>query len=79
MGLTPMPLKPIKTPCVGICEMVVALGICKGCGRTGSEIGAWLGMPDYERDQVMSDCDARLAVLFNEPLRLLKGNKDGTH
>ena len=69
-----MPLESIKTPCVGICELVVPLGICKGCGRTESELGAWVGMSDNERDQVMLDCDARLAVLFNEPLRLLKGN-----
>jgi uncharacterized protein len=68
-----MPLESIKTPCVGICELVVPWGICKGCGRTESELGAWVGMSDDERDQVILDCDARLAVLFNEPLRLLKG------
>jgi uncharacterized protein len=68
-----MPLEAIRTPCVGICELVVPWGICKGCGRTESELGAWAGMSDDERDQVMLDCDARLAVLFNEPLRLLKG------
>jgi uncharacterized protein len=68
-----MPLESIRTPCVGICELVVPWGICKGCGRTESELGAWVGMSDDERDQVILDCDARLAVLFNEPLRLLKG------
>jgi uncharacterized protein len=68
-----MPLESIRTPCVGICELAVPWGMCKGCGRTESELGAWVGMSDQERDQVMLDCDARLAVLFNEPLRLLKG------
>lgn len=65
-----MPLESIRTPCVGICDLVVPWGICKGCGRTESELEAWLGMSDEERDQVMLECDARLAVLLFQPERL---------
>jgi hypothetical protein len=35
-----------------------------------------MGMSDEERDQVMLKCDARLAVLLFEPLRLIKGQNN---
>ena len=71
-----MPLESIKTPCVGICELVVPWGICKGCGRTESELGAWMGISDEERERIMEECDSRLAVLLFEPLRLIKGQNN---
>ena len=71
-----MPLESIKTPCVGICELVVPCGICKGCGRTESELGAWVSMTDEERERIMEECDSRLAVLLFEPLRLIKGQNN---
>ena len=71
-----MPLESIKTPCVGICELVVPWGICKGCGRTESELEAWRGITNEERERIMTECDARLAVLLFEPLRLIKGQNN---
>jgi uncharacterized protein len=69
-----MPLESIKTPCVGICELVVPWGICKGCGRTESELGAWVGMSDDERKRTMLECESRLDILRLEQ-RLL--NNEG--
>jgi uncharacterized protein len=56
-----MPLESIRTPCVGICELVVALGTCKGCGRTRGEIEAWVGLSDEERELIMEILKERKA------------------
>jgi uncharacterized protein len=59
-----MPLGTTKTPCIGICKMDIALGICIGCGRTRSEIGRWMGISDGEADAIMQQCTKRLEVLY---------------
>ncbi len=32
---------PVPTPCIGVCEIDEATGLCKGCARTGEEVAAW--------------------------------------
>jgi predicted Fe-S protein YdhL (DUF1289 family) len=32
---------PIPTPCIGVCQLNEAIGLCRGCGRTGEELAAW--------------------------------------
>jgi hypothetical protein len=61
-----MPLEPIKTPCIGFCEMDRCLGICKGCGRTSGEITNWSIRSDAEKDAIMVQCQRRLGVLYGE-------------
>jgi predicted Fe-S protein YdhL (DUF1289 family) len=34
-------LAPVPTPCIGVCELDEASGLCKGCARTGEEVAAW--------------------------------------
>lgn len=34
----------IPSPCVKICQMDAALGLCVGCRRTLDEIAGWLDM-----------------------------------
>ncbi len=53
----------IDTPCIRICQMNVAQGLCEGCGRTLAEIGGWLSMTAEDRRRVMADLPARLARL----------------
>ncbi len=53
----------IDTPCVRICQMNAAQGICEGCGRTLAEIGGWLTMTAEGRRRVMESLPARLARL----------------
>jgi predicted Fe-S protein YdhL (DUF1289 family) len=43
---------PVPSPCIGICRMVPATGLCEGCLRTIDEIAGW-------RD---ADDDARRAI-----------------
>jgi predicted Fe-S protein YdhL (DUF1289 family) len=36
------PPAPVPTPCIDVCTMDEAAGLCLGCARTAEEIGAWL-------------------------------------
>jgi predicted Fe-S protein YdhL (DUF1289 family) len=35
------PPAPVPTPCIGVCELDEASGLCLGCARTGEEVAAW--------------------------------------
>lgn len=50
------PAPAMLTPCIGVCELD-AQNVCSGCHRSSAEIGAWSGMTEAERCQIM----ARLA------------------
>jgi uncharacterized protein len=53
----------IETPCNKVCVLDAASGLCVGCGRTGAEIGSWIGMTAQERRRIMAALPARLAAL----------------
>jgi predicted Fe-S protein YdhL (DUF1289 family) len=53
----------IATPCLKICVLDPAGGLCRGCGRSGDEIAAWRDMPQSERLRIMALLPARLAAL----------------
>ncbi len=44
-------------------------GYCFGCGRTSTEIGAWLAMTPQQRREVMSQLPARLETVERRPRR----------
>ena len=50
------------SPCVDICRMNPARGLCEGCYRTLDEIAAWSRMSDQEKFSVLAQLDARRAV-----------------
>ena len=52
----------METPCIDICEMDGASGLCLGCGRTLDEIARWAGMSPEERRAVMAVLPARKAL-----------------
>lgn len=43
---------PVPSPCVSVCRMRVATGLCEGCLRTLDEIAAWGSMDDAARRTV---------------------------
>jgi predicted Fe-S protein YdhL (DUF1289 family) len=43
----------ISTPCIKICVMDSATGLCSGCGRTLDEIARWGSMSEGERESIM--------------------------
>jgi predicted Fe-S protein YdhL (DUF1289 family) len=53
------PPRSIVTPCIKVCVVDGASGLCLGCFRTLSEIGGWSGLTDDERAAVMADLPAR--------------------
>ncbi|SHM29028.1 DUF1289 domain-containing protein [Rhizobacter sp. OV335] len=42
----------VPSPCVNICRMDAASGLCVGCWRTIDEIAAWSKMDDNGKRQV---------------------------
>ncbi len=50
---------PVRSPCVSICRMDVATGLCEGCFRTIDEIADWGAMSDSRRRAVWHDLRAR--------------------
>jgi len=55
-------MSAIATPCVKVCTLDAAAGICLGCGRTLGEIERWLRMDNDERARIMAELPARLAT-----------------
>ncbi|HEY7669835.1 MAG TPA: DUF1289 domain-containing protein [Hyphomicrobium sp.] len=53
----------METPCVDICEIDNASGLCRGCGRTIAEIASWASMSSAERHRIMSELADRKAAL----------------
>ena len=49
----------MKSPCIKVCQMDPARGVCIGCCRTLDEIARWGGMSDTERKVVMDALDGR--------------------
>ncbi|PDS27864.1 DUF1289 domain-containing protein [Rhizobium phaseoli] len=52
----------MQTPCIHVCSMVSATGLCAGCGRTLEEIGGWMNYTETERGGIMALLPARLAA-----------------
>jgi predicted Fe-S protein YdhL (DUF1289 family) len=56
------PPRPIATPCVKVCIVDGASGLCLGCWRTLAEIGGWSGLSDAERERIMAELPEREAA-----------------
>lgn len=57
-----MPRTPQKpaSPCTGVCVLDAASGLCRGCGRSRDEIGAWGALSEPARRAIMAGLDARM-------------------
>jgi len=40
---------PVTSPCVDVCQMDTASGLCRGCRRSLDEIAAWAKLGDAAR------------------------------
>jgi predicted Fe-S protein YdhL (DUF1289 family) len=49
----------VKSPCIKVCQMDPARGLCIGCCRTLDEIARWGAMNDAERESVLSVLEKR--------------------
>ncbi|MFN3611242.1 DUF1289 domain-containing protein [Tepidimonas sp.] len=53
---------PVPSPCVGVCRIDDATGLCAGCWRTLDEIAAWGGSDDATRRRIWQAVEARQAA-----------------
>jgi uncharacterized protein len=53
----------VESPCVKICVIHPAAGICAGCLRSLDEIGRWSAMTAQDRRAVMEALPARAELL----------------
>lgn len=70
----------IASPCVKICVIHQAAGLCVGCNRTGDEIARWSAMTDTERAAIMAALPARASLLTapeNRPSRRRRAQREG--
>lgn len=51
--------KPVPSPCINVCEMDAASGLCRGCMRTINEIVAWGSAPDEYKRAVLEQIRVR--------------------
>ena len=54
-----VPVQRIESPCVNICEIDAASGLCVGCARTLDEIARWSTGGATWREQVMAALPGR--------------------
>nr|WP_185985519.1 DUF1289 domain-containing protein [Aureimonas mangrovi] len=54
----------MESPCILVCHLDPASGICIGCGRSGEEIANWVAMGEKGRRAVMAALPARMADAF---------------
>ena len=59
-ALTPT---PVRSPCVKVCEMDDAVGLCKGCFRTQDERDWWVAYTDVQQREVLRRCEQRREAL----------------
>ena len=58
----------ISTPCLRVCLLDPASGLCEGCGRTRDEIASWGRLSEGERLAIMASLDERMRrLLLDEP------------
>ena len=54
--------EPTTSPCIHVCAVSGATGLCIGCGRTLKEIASWGALSEEQRRAIMSELPARLAL-----------------
>jgi predicted Fe-S protein YdhL (DUF1289 family) len=53
----------METPCEKICIVDPQSGLCRGCGRSLTEIERWISYSDAERTRVMAELPKRLNAI----------------
>ena len=54
---------PVRSPCIKVCEMDDAVGLCKGCCRTQDERDWWVAYTDAQQREVLQRCEQRREAL----------------
>ena len=54
---------PVASPCISVCRIEPASGLCVGCQRTLDEIAAWSGCSDEQKRAIWKLIVARRSAL----------------
>ena len=54
-------IEPVPSPCISVCRINAASGLCEGCFRALDEIAAWSGMDDEAKLQVWKRIELRVS------------------
>lgn len=57
--MRPEDRSPVPSPCINICQMDPATGLCQGCMRTIDEIVKWGSAPDEYKRAVWAEIRRR--------------------
>ncbi|WP_072390908.1 DUF1289 domain-containing protein [Hyphomicrobium sp. CS1GBMeth3] len=49
----------MESPCIQICVIEAADGLCRGCRRSRHEIARWTSYTDAERRRIMQELNTR--------------------
>ena len=52
----------VASPCISVCAMDPASGLCRGCLRTLDEIASWISLDDDARRAIVASLPARRAA-----------------
>jgi uncharacterized protein len=63
-GAVPGDRGAVMSPCINICRMSPATGLCEGCLRTIDEIAGWSRMDDTAKQAVWQVIEQRREDLF---------------
>ncbi|WP_363182315.1 DUF1289 domain-containing protein [uncultured Lamprocystis sp.] len=44
----------VESPCISVCQMDPACGLCRGCFRTRDEIADWSSATDHTRLRILA-------------------------
>jgi hypothetical protein len=50
----------VASPCIQVCAVDAASGLCLGCRRTLAEIAGWSRLPEAERARILAELPARI-------------------
>ena len=59
----PSPPRAIASPCVMVCTVDGASGLCLGCFRTLEEIATWSRKDEAERTRIMATLEDRKGLI----------------
>ena len=55
--------EPISSPCISVCRVDAASGLCIGCARSMDEISHWTKLTESDRRKIMADLPQRFALI----------------
>jgi uncharacterized protein len=55
---------PVPSPCINVCRMNAATGLCEGCLRTIEEIASWSKIDDTAKRAIWDVIETRHADLM---------------